>query len=180
MARFAPRKIATAASANLAPSNNTSYRCPGCGQEVDGTDRNAVTRHHIHVLHPHLFRFKSVNHQTHLNPRETRNRVSRGGYHFPPEERLAILKAADPERKWYSLDDKRICSICDRVFTGRQIDIQSNHQGHYFLACPTAVCPSNISHWFLCEVSPALYQKELDQAQGEFSFSVARRITVGR
>jgi len=100
--------------------------------------------------------------------------------HLPPEERLAILKAADSVRKWYSLDDKRVCTICDRVFTGRQIDIQKERTGHYLLTCPTPACPSNITHWFLCEVSPALYQKGYDEAQTEFSFSVSRRSTFGR
>ena len=89
--------------------------------------------------------------------------------HFPPEERLAILKAADSARKWYSLDDKRVCVICDRVFTGRQIDIQSDRKGRYFLACPTPTCPSNISHWFLCEVSPARYRESVDREQPEYS-----------
>jgi len=45
---------------------------------------------------------------------------------FPPEERLAILKTTDSARKWYSLDDKRVCLIYDRVFTGRRIDIRSD------------------------------------------------------
>jgi hypothetical protein len=89
--------------------------------------------------------------------------------HFPPEERLAILKAADSARKWYSLDDKRVCVICDRVFTGRQIDIQSDQAGHYFLACPTPSCPSNISHWFLCEVSRARYREASNGERREFS-----------
>ena len=100
--------------------------------------------------------------------------------HFSPEERLTILKTVDSERKLYSLDDKRVCAACDRVFTGRQIDIQKDHKGHYLLTCPTPACPSNISHWFLCEVSPALYQKEHHETQGEFSFSVARKITIGK
>ena len=80
--------------------------------------------------------------------------------HFPPDERLAILKAADSARKWYSLDDKRVCVICDRVFTGRQIDIQSNQKGGYFLACPTPSCRSNISQWFLCENFPDSLSRE--------------------
>jgi hypothetical protein len=90
--------------------------------------------------------------------------------HFPPEERLAILKAADNERKWYSLDDKRFCTICDRIFTGRQIDIQRDRRGHYLFACPTPCCPANINQWLLCEVSPALYREEIDPSQREFSF----------
>jgi hypothetical protein len=37
------------------------YRCPACGVEVDGTDRSAVSLHHQHFLHPHLFRrFHSI------------------------------------------------------------------------------------------------------------------------
>jgi hypothetical protein len=89
--------------------------------------------------------------------------------HFPPEERLAILKAADSARKWYSVDDKRVCVICDRVFTGRQIDIQSDQKGRYLLACPTPTCPSDISHGFLCEVSPARYRESVDREQPEYS-----------
>jgi hypothetical protein len=90
--------------------------------------------------------------------------------HFSPEERLDILKAADIERKWYSLDDKRVCTICGRVFTGGQIDIQRDHR-YYFLACPTPGCSSNINDWFLCEVSAALYREYLGQSQQEFSFA---------
>ena len=89
--------------------------------------------------------------------------------HFLPEERLAILKAADSARKWYSLDDKRVCVICDRVFTGRQIDIQSDRKGRYFLACPTPACPSNINQWFLCEVSRARYREASNGEQRDFS-----------
>jgi hypothetical protein len=90
-------------------------------------------------------------------------------FHFPPEERLAILKAADSARKWYPLDDKRVCLICDRVFSGRQIDIESDEKGLYSFACPTPTCPSNISHWLLCEVSPARYRESSNEEQREFS-----------
>jgi hypothetical protein len=95
--------------------------------------------------------------------------------HFQLDERLAILKAADSARKWHSLDDKRVCVICDRVFTGRQIDIQSDQKGHYFLACPTPTCTSNISHWFLCEVSHSLSEPS-NEEQREFSMLGAIRI----
>jgi hypothetical protein len=59
--------------------------------------------------------------------------------------------------------------VCDHVFTGRQIDIQSDRKGRYFLACPTPTCPSNIGHWFLCEVSPARYRESVDREQREYS-----------
>jgi hypothetical protein len=73
--------------------------------------------------------------------------------HFPPEERLAILKAADSARKKYSVDVKRVCVI-RAASSGRQIDIQSDRKGRY---------------WFLCEVSPARYRESVDRDQPEYS-----------
>ncbi|HEX4666158.1 MAG TPA: hypothetical protein VH207_06120 [Chthoniobacterales bacterium] len=35
------------------------YRCPGCGDEVDGTNYGVVHLHQLHVLHPHLFRHQA-------------------------------------------------------------------------------------------------------------------------
>lgn len=81
--------------------------------------------------------------------------------HLLPEERLDILRNIDHERKWYSLDDKRVCAVCDRVFTGRQIEITGNAQRGYVVRCPTPECPSHIHHWFLCELSPARFEGEV-------------------
>lgn len=68
--------------------------------------------------------------------------------HLDSEERLDILRRADGIRKWHSLDDKRICVICERVFTGRQIEIHRDERGRYRLECPTEGCPSFVAHWF--------------------------------
>jgi len=68
--------------------------------------------------------------------------------HLLPEEKLAILQAADLRRKWYSLDDQRVCVLCDRAITGRQIDITRVSGGAYSLRCPTPGCPSAPSDWF--------------------------------
>lgn len=65
-----------------------------------------------------------------------------------PERRLDILRGADTFRKWSSLDDKRVCVVCDRVFTGRQIEIERDQRGRYLLKCPTIGCPSLAAHWF--------------------------------
>lgn len=65
-----------------------------------------------------------------------------------PEEKLAILQAADSHRKWYSLDDQRVCVLCDKAITGRQIDITQDSRGGYSLHCPTEGCPSVPSDWF--------------------------------
>lgn|GEM_PF-1580126 len=68
--------------------------------------------------------------------------------HLLPEEKLAILQAADTRRKWYSLDDHRVCVLCDRAITGRQIEIGRDGNGGYILHCPTVGCPSLPPDWF--------------------------------
>lgn len=68
--------------------------------------------------------------------------------HLFLEERLEILQAADPRRKWYSLDDQRVCVLCNRAITGRQIEITRDSAGAFSLRCPTPGCPSVPSDWF--------------------------------
>jgi hypothetical protein len=77
--------------------------------------------------------------------------------HISPEEKLAFLQAVDSRRKWYSLDDQRVCVLCDRTITGRQIQMTREPGGGYSAHCPTAGCPSVPSDWFYqgsaCSVS---------------------------
>jgi hypothetical protein len=68
--------------------------------------------------------------------------------HLTSEQRLEILRRADGARKWHSLDDKRGCVVCDRVFTARQIEICRDQRGRYLLQCPTEGCPSTVPDWF--------------------------------
>ena len=68
--------------------------------------------------------------------------------HLPPEEKLAILQVADQRRKWYSLDDERVCVLCDRAITGRQVDVVRESDQRFSLHCPTEGCPSQPSDWF--------------------------------
>jgi hypothetical protein len=68
--------------------------------------------------------------------------------HLLPEEKLTILQAADPRRKWHSLDDQRVCVLCDRAITGRQIEITRDSTGAHSLRCPTPGCQSVPSDWF--------------------------------
>ena len=67
---------------------------------------------------------------------------------IPLEDRLEILRAADTHQKWHSLDDKRICVLCDRVMTGRQIEIVCERSGRFLLHCPSENCASTINDWF--------------------------------
>ena len=65
-----------------------------------------------------------------------------------PEEKLVLLQTADPRRRWHSLDDQRVCVLCDRTITGRQIQVIRDAVGAYSLSCPTEGCPSVPSDWF--------------------------------
>ena len=65
-----------------------------------------------------------------------------------PEDRLAILRLTDHERRWYTVDDKRLCLICEQIISGRQIRIEGGPE-NFTLGCPTTDCPGNVSHWFL-------------------------------
>jgi hypothetical protein len=65
-----------------------------------------------------------------------------------PEEKLEIIQAADTRRKWHSLDDHRICVLCDRTITGRQIEVVLGPGGTYTVHCPTPGCPSQPADWF--------------------------------
>ncbi len=64
------------------------------------------------------------------------------------EEKLDVLREADPVRRWYSLDDKRVCILCDRVISGRMIEVRRSSQGTHQLRCPTKGCPSTPRDWF--------------------------------
>jgi hypothetical protein len=65
-----------------------------------------------------------------------------------PEEKLAVLRAIDSRRKWASLDDQRVCVLCDHVITGREIEVTSAVDGTYSAHCPTPGCPALPSDWF--------------------------------
>jgi hypothetical protein len=67
---------------------------------------------------------------------------------IPLAEKLIALKEADTFRKWYSLDDRRVCVLCDRVITGRMIDVWQESNGSYHLHCPTPGCPATPRDWF--------------------------------
>jgi len=65
-----------------------------------------------------------------------------------PEEKLVVLRATDPRRKWTSLDDQRVCVLCDRKITGREVEVTRTADGAYSVHCPTPGCPALPSDWF--------------------------------
>jgi hypothetical protein len=67
--------------------------------------------------------------------------------HVKLDDRLSILRARDRFRRWNSLDDQRVCSICERKFKGRQVEIRRVPGGQYRMLCPTLGCPSGPHQW---------------------------------
>jgi hypothetical protein len=63
------------------------------------------------------------------------------------DERLLILRALDQLRAWSSLDDERVCILCDKKFSGRQVAIRRNRSGQYEAHCPTGGCNAGPSQW---------------------------------
>jgi hypothetical protein len=64
------------------------------------------------------------------------------------DEKLSLLREADPIRHWSSLDDRRVCVLCNRVITGRMIDTWQDRSGHCRFHCPTPDCPATPRDWF--------------------------------
>ncbi|MEO8440531.1 MAG: hypothetical protein ABI540_09965 [Spartobacteria bacterium] len=67
--------------------------------------------------------------------------------HVALDEKLSVLQESDPVRQWHSLDDKRVCVLCDRVISGRMIDVWQDDRGGFHLHCPTAGCPALPRDW---------------------------------
>jgi hypothetical protein len=68
--------------------------------------------------------------------------------HVSLDEKLAVLQEMDQLRRWYSLDDRRVCVLCDRLITGRMIDVWQAKGGGYHLHCPTPGCAAGPRDWF--------------------------------
>ena len=90
--------------------------------------------------------------------------------HLTPEDRLAILRAADTRRKWSSLDDRRICTHCHKLITGRQIELRRDQRGRFLLHCPTPGCPSTVHDWFY-QGSALTPGREMETGRSEVSLN---------
>lgn len=61
-------------------------------------------------------------------------------------DRLAIIRAYDHFRYWTTLEDKRVCLLCDRTFDGNEVGITAEGD-ECKLRCPTPECPSEPHQW---------------------------------
>jgi hypothetical protein len=66
-------------------------------------------------------------------------------------DRLDVLRRLDQFREWHSLDDKRFCLVCGKIFNGWQIQIAGGTRGDgpLRLSCPTERCNSIPMDWVL-------------------------------
>ena len=69
---------------------------------------------------------------------------------YTGEQRLAILQKNDGHRAWHTLNDRRFCIRCTRVFDGNQVRIATRSDGSHALSCPTEGCDSSSLHWLFC------------------------------
>ncbi len=61
-------------------------------------------------------------------------------------DKLTVLRANDHFRDWHTLDDERVCALCDRKFTGHDV-VVSNGSEEVQLRCPTPNCQSKVHQW---------------------------------
>lgn len=67
---------------------------------------------------------------------------------FSAADRLALLRNADRQRAWHSLDDQRYCLCCHHAFSGHQVEIKLDPDGAGEPRCPTNGCGAGPADWF--------------------------------
>jgi hypothetical protein len=91
--------------------------------------------------------------------------LSYANTHLTPEDKLDAIRQIDFAGTWESLDDWRYCTVCKKLFSGRQIEVLGGTRpsGPLRLHCPTAECDSTPADWRLSYSSQ-------QPADSEFSF----------
>jgi hypothetical protein len=64
-----------------------------------------------------------------------------------PAEKIFSLRKGDPFHSWRSIDDRRCCILCERTFSGRQIEVSAGPGGQIRLHCPTERCTGTPNEW---------------------------------
>ncbi|HEY1582468.1 MAG TPA: hypothetical protein VGF73_05165 [Chthoniobacterales bacterium] len=67
---------------------------------------------------------------------------------LPVSDLLLLLQRSDGQRHWRSVDDERLCLLCHRLFTGRDVAVTDSPDGEQKIHCPTPGCPSTPTDWF--------------------------------
>ena len=70
----------------------------------------------------------------------------RTGMKDKPTDKLSILQANDHFRDWHTLEDERVCALCNQKFSGNDVVI-STIGDQVELRCPTSNCRSAVHQW---------------------------------
>jgi hypothetical protein len=93
-------------------------------------------------------------------------------------DKLEALQRLDQFRQWRSLDEKRYCLACDKIITGRQIQVAGGTRGNgpLRLSCPTERCNSIPMDWALPtdEILANVATMAADERNASVSSSAAR------
>ena len=66
------------------------------------------------------------------------------------KDKLEVLQSLDHFRTWRywkSLNDQRVCILCEKKFNGHGVQITRSDNGKYELQCPTKDCNSGPHQW---------------------------------
>ena len=67
--------------------------------------------------------------------------------HLASDAKLAALRKGDPGRKWLSLDDRVTCILCEKILSGRQLEVAVTPHGRVRLRCPSEACTGTPREW---------------------------------
>jgi len=70
----------------------------------------------------------------------------RMGMKDKPTDKLSILQANDHFRDWHTLEDERVCALCNQKFSGNEVVI-ATMRDEVELRCPTSNCRSAVHQW---------------------------------
>ena len=93
------------------------------------------------------------------------------------QDKLVALQESDSYRKWYSLDDQRVCVLCEKLISGRMIDVWQDEIGTYLLHCPTPGCPGTLRDWFYCGLKRSRQSKALAYRRQILNFDFSGQST---
>jgi hypothetical protein len=95
--------------------------------------------------------------------------------HPESEDRLSALRAEDHFKIWKSLEDQRVCILCEKKFNGHKVEIMRCGDGRYELHCPTKECNSAPHQWvypgslFISDIIEPDWWRAIDKERGRRS-----------
>ena len=64
-----------------------------------------------------------------------------------PGRKLKLFQQSDPLKQWWSLGELRFCAKCEHLFSGHDIRMTEDADGHIQFHCPTYNCEGQWEDW---------------------------------